>query len=247
MGSKRSKRSYGSGAIIEERGSFYGKWRIGSNQVKRKLGPIRKPGTREGLMRKQAESVLRRKMAEVRIVIPEERITYQEAGDRYIHHLEHVKQRKASTIQDYKIIHNRHFVPHFGQNKPVIDIGTREIVSYIAAKSTGKDAAKSNGKGKGKVGLSRKTIVNHLNFAHGVFAFAVKHGWCPSNPVAMTDRPVQEEADADIRFLDLAELEALLRATSARCTKATITSCSVIPRRGIPTTPRRCASGSTRR
>ena len=26
-------------------------------------------------------------------------------------------------------------------------------------------------------GLSRKTIVNHLNLTHGVFAFAVRHGW----------------------------------------------------------------------
>lgn len=214
MGSKRSKRSYGSGAIVEERGSFYGKWRISARQVKRKLGPIRKPGSREGLTRTQAEKVLRRKMAEVRIVIPEERITYQEVGDRYLHHLEHIKRRKDTTIQDYKIIHNKHFAPHFGENKAVDAIGTSEIVSYIAAKSTGKDSAQSKGRGEGKVGLSHKTIVNHLTFAHGVFAFAVKRGWCPSNPVAMTDRPQQEEADADIRFLNLAELEAVLRETA---------------------------------
>ena len=58
--------------------------------------------------------------------------------------------------------------------------------------------------------MSRKTIINHLNFAHGVFAFALKHGWCTSNPVAATDRPEAEQTDPDIRFLGLAELEALL-------------------------------------
>jgi integrase len=55
-----------------------------------------------------------------------------------------------------------------------------------------------------------------LNFAHGIFAFALKHGWCTSNPVAATDRPEAEQADPDIRFLDLGELEALLRAAAAR-------------------------------
>jgi len=199
------KRTYGSGSVIIHRGAWYGRWWIGTRYVKRKLGEIRQPGSREGLSRKQAEMALRRLMTEVRVVVPEERMTFQEAGDRYLHHLEHVRQRKPSTVQDYKIIHNKHLVAHFG-SKPVDRIGPREVASYIPAKSRG-DA-------KGKGALSRKTIVNHLNFAHGVFAFAVKHGWCTSNPVAATDRPQMEQADPDIRFLDLAELEALLRAAA---------------------------------
>jgi len=36
----------------------------------------------------------------------------------------------------------------------------------------------------------------------------------------MTDRPAQEEADADIRFLNLAELEAVLRATATLASSA---------------------------
>jgi integrase len=201
MGSKKNKRTYGSGSLEEQRGAWYGRWWVGKRYVKRKLGEIRQPGSREGLTKKQAEMALRRKMTEVRVVVPEEQMTFQEAGDRYLHHLEHVKQRKASTIQDYKIMLNKHLVPHFG-SKAVDRTGPREVASYIPAKSKGKD------------GLSHKTIVNHLNFAHGVFAFAVKHGWCTSNPVAATDRPQMEQTDPDIRFLDLAELEALLRAAA---------------------------------
>lgn len=150
---------------------------------------------------------LRRMMTEVRVVVPEERMTYQEAGDRYLHHLEHVRQRKPSTVQDYKIIHNKHLVAHFG-SKPVDRIGPRDVASYIPAKSRGEGA------------LSRKTIINHLNFAHGVFAFAVKHGWCVSNPVAATDRPQMEPADPDIRFLALEEFEALLWAAAQRASSA---------------------------
>jgi integrase len=201
--SDRQKRTYGSGSVIVHRGAWYGRWWIGNRYVKRKLGEIRAPGTREGLTRKQAEMALRRLMTEVRIVVPEERMTYQEAGDRYLHHLEHVKRRKPSTIQDYRIILNKHLVPHFG-SKSVDRIVARDVAAYIPAKSAGTDA------------LSRKTIVNHLNFAHGVFAFALKQGWCTSNPVAATDRPASEQADPDIRFLNLSELDALLLAAAAR-------------------------------
>jgi integrase len=197
------KRTYGSGSVVVHRGAWYGRWWIGNRYVKRKLGEIRTPGTREGLTRKQAEMALRRLMTEVRVVVPEERMTYQEAGDRYLHHLEHVKRRKPSTIQDYRIILNKHLVPHFG-SKPVDRIVARDVAAYIPAKSTGEN------------GLSHKTIVNHLNFAHGVFAFALKQGWCTSNPVAATDRPETEQVDPDIRFLGLSELDALLRATAAR-------------------------------
>jgi integrase len=205
----RAKRTYGSGSVIVHRGAWYGRWWIGNRYVKRKLGEIREPGTREGLTRKQAEMALRRLMTEVRVVVPEKQMTYREAGDRYLHHLEHVKRRKPSTLQDYRIIHNKHLVPHFGA-RPVDRIAARDVAGYIPTKSGGKDGARRDG------GLSRKTIVNHLNFAHGVFAFALKHGWCTSNPVAAADRPESEQTDPDIRFLGLAELEALLRVAAAR-------------------------------
>jgi integrase len=201
----KSKRTYGSGSVIVHRGSWYGRWRVGSRYVKRKLGAIREPGSREGLTRKQAEMALRRQMTEVRVVVPEERMTVQEAGDRYLHHIEHVKHRKPSTVQDYRIILNKHLVPHFG-SKPIDRVAPRDVASYITAKSRPKE----------KGGLSRKTIVNHLNFAHGLFGFALRRGWCTTNPVAATDRPEAEQTDPDIRFLDLAELEALLEAAAAR-------------------------------
>jgi len=202
-----AKRTYGSGSVIVHRGAWYGRWWVGSRYVKRKLGEIREPGTREGLTRKQAEMALRRLMTEVRVVVPEERMSIQEAGDRYLHHLEHVKRRKPSTLQDYRIMLNKHFVPHFG-SKPIGRITPRDIATYVPAK------IRRGGQGGG--GLGHKTVVNHLNFAHGIFAFALKQGWCTSNPVAATDRPQAERTDPDIRFLGLAELEALLRAAEDR-------------------------------
>lgn len=136
-------------------------------------------------------------MGEVRQLAPEERITFQQAAERYIHHVEHVMVRKASTVKDYRIITTKHLGPHL-HTKTLEKITPDDIVSYIAAKR--------------RAGLAVKTITNHLNFAHGVFRHAVKRGWTTSNPVAATERPRVAHADPDIRFLNREELEALLRA-----------------------------------
>jgi integrase len=192
-----SKRAYGSGSIVEESGCWYGKWRVGDRQVKRRLGLVRPVGSSDGLTRTQAEATLRRLIGEVKILAPEERVTFQQAGERYVQHLEHVMGRKASTIQDYRIIINRHLAPHF-QTISIERIKPADIEVYIAAKS--------------RAGLAVKTITNHLNFAHGVFRFAHRRGWVTSNPVAAADRPRAKQADPDIRFLTAEELEALRRA-----------------------------------
>lgn len=191
------KRSYGAGSIIEHRGSWYGKWRVGDRQVKRKLGPIRSAGSARGLTRKQAEAALRRLMAEVHVVAPDERVAFEEAADRYLQYLSNVKGRKASTVADYRFMLNRHLVPHFG-SKGIDRIQPADVAAYLTAKS--------------RLGLASNTVRNHLTFAHGVFGFAVRQGWARSNPVTATDRPPSPHTDPDIRFLEREELEALLRA-----------------------------------
>ncbi len=65
---------------------------------------------------------------------------------------------------------------------------------------------------KASEGLSTKTVSNHLNFAHGLFSFALKRGWVAANPVAGVDRPRLVGTNPDIRYLDRGEVEALLRA-----------------------------------
>jgi integrase len=193
---RSTKRAYGSGSIVEENGSWYGKWRVGQRQVKRRLGAARPVGSSEGLTRKHAEAELRRKMGEVTLLVPAQRVTFEHAAARYVHHVEHVLRRKPSTVQDYRIMIRRHLAPHFGTT-PIDRIKPADVESYIALKS-------------GR--LAVKTITNHLNFAHGVFRFAIRRGWATTNAVALTERPRSAPADPDIRFLNAEELEALLRA-----------------------------------
>ncbi|MDQ4040699.1 MAG: tyrosine-type recombinase/integrase, partial [Actinomycetota bacterium] len=191
------RRSYGTGSLFTYRGAWYGKWRIGDRQVKRKVGPIRQPGSREGLTRKQAEAKLRRLMEQTQFVAPAAHLTFQDVGNRYVDHLEHVMERKRSTVQDYRIILNRHLAPYFG-GKAIERITPDDLTAYFGVKAA--------------AGLSTKTISNHLTFAHGVFAFAVKRGFVPTNPVAVVDRPRSLQVNPDIRFLSRRELDALLAA-----------------------------------
>lgn len=191
-----SRRSYGTGSIIKERGSWYGQWRVGGRLVKRKLGPVREPGTREGLTRKQAETVLRRKMAEVSAPSPVRGKTIEEAGYAYIDHLQ-LLGRKASTIQDYRIILNRHLVRHF-RRKPIDRIDSEDVAALVRARL--------------REGLAHSTVNHILNVLGGTFRHATKRGWTETDPVPNVDRPPGPQVNPDIRFLDMSEVGRLIAA-----------------------------------
>jgi integrase len=159
----------------------------------------------------QAETRLRELMAITRPAAAYERLTLTEAGGRYLLHLEQVMHRKASTLQDYRIMLYRHFDPILG-NKNVGKITSDDVLAYMEQK--GREG--SLRKGKGRPGpLSSKTIHNHVTFLGGIFHYAIKREWATKNPVAALDRPPAMGGDADIRFLELSELDAVIRAAPA--------------------------------
>lgn len=195
------RRSYGSGSLTTRRDaagvdSWYGQWRAGGRRITRKLGPKRRPGTREGLTRSQAERELRRRI-EAELATPlAARLSLAQAGERYLRHIRSLR-RAPSTLQDYEIILRRHLAPFFGE-RPLERVTSADVAAYADRKLG--------------AGLAHNTVRNHLNLLYGVFVHAVKRGWAPANPVAGVDRPRPERVDPDIRFLDEPELEALLRA-----------------------------------
>lgn len=198
-----ARRSYGSGSLAiraDANGveTWYGWWRVGGRRVKRALGPKRPPGSRDGLTRTQAEAELRRRMQEGAVVIRRaERKTVAGAGARYVEHLATVKQRKRTTIEDYRGYLRRHLVPHFGE-RTLDRIEPDHVEAYMHAKLAT---------------LSPKTVTNHLTFMHGLFAFSIRRRWAKANPVALVDRPpATRQHGRRIRFLQPVEVEALLRA-----------------------------------
>lgn len=198
-----AKRSYGSGRLFvykDKTGkeSWYGSWRAGTRRVQRKIGPKRSQGGTSGLTRVQAERELRKRIDHDLVLATAERKTLADAGALYIDHLEHVMDRKRSTIQDYRGYLRGHLEWFFGET-PIDRIDPARVASYLKHKRTG--------------GLSSKTVQNHLNFLHGVFVFALKRGWVLSNPVDHVDRPKKAHSPhRRIRFLQPRELDKLIGA-----------------------------------
>jgi integrase len=87
-----------------------------------------------------------------------------------------------------------HLAPFFGER--ALDTITRDHVEAFMASREG----------------SPKSTLNYLGVLHSVFEFARNRGWANGNPCERVDKP-RPSGDRRIRFLDEAELEALLRAT----------------------------------
>jgi integrase len=198
-----ARRSHGTGSLsirrdARGRETWYGQWWSGGGHANRKIGLKRQPGGREGLTRVQAERELRRRMDQDAAVLARgQRRSVAAAGEEYVDHLEHVMERKATTVKDYRGYLRRHLAPFFGE-RTLDGIDEREVGSYLMRKRGER--------------LSAKTVNNHLNFLHGLFKFAVKRGWAERNPVALVDRPkAHHPRQRRIRFLQPVELDAVIQ------------------------------------
>jgi len=199
---KPSRRPRGTGALMVRRDAagretWYGKWRVGGQQVKRRLGPKRVVGTHDGLTQTQAEAELRRMMGEVGALRARgERVTLAQAGEALIA-ARRSAGRKRSTVEGYESIFARHVVPFFGARQ-VDRIGRADVDAFAAALE--------------REGLAPNSRINTLNLLGSTFDLAVQRGWAVTNPVRGVQRPRGGSADPDIRYLTMEEVDAVLRA-----------------------------------
>ncbi len=199
--STAARRPRGTGALFVKRDSagretWYGKWRVGTSQVKRRIGPKRVPSTREGLTRTQAEAELRRLIGSVdKATLSRERVTVEQVGALLLNSLR-AKGRKRATIETYDSALRVQLVPFFG-TRTLDRIGRREIEAFSVHMQ--------------ETGRSPKTTLNALGILHSVFEHARREGWVASNPCSLVDKPRPSGGDPDIRFLEQEEIEALLR------------------------------------
>jgi integrase len=197
MHAKRTaRRTYGSGSIIEIGGVYHGKWWVGGRQVKRKLGPTRKPGTRDGLTKPQAEAVLRKLMTEITAPPVTERVTIADAGARLLNHLE-TMGRKPSTLRTYRSNLDNQIVPRIG-DRPIARVRRDDVEQFVA------DCVRD--------GLAPKTTGHVVGLLHSIYEFAIRRGWATENPCRAIDRPAAIRDDLTIRFLEPPEIEVLLQA-----------------------------------
>jgi integrase len=127
-------------------------------------------------------------------------VTLEGAGERHCRHLETVLNRRPQTVQDYRIILRLHLVPYF-EGKALDEITVADVEAFMHRQIDEK-------------GLAHSTVANQVNLLHAVFKTAMKAGLVAANPVTAADKPRSPGADADIRFLTVEEVEALVRSVA---------------------------------
>jgi integrase len=218
----RQRRPRGTGAVFEKGKRWYGQWYLRGRLVKRSLGAVRQPGSRDGLTRTQAEARLRELMLETSSAPPPvaERMTISDVGDRRIKQLARSGRKPDTTLANYESEIRIHFAPHFGE-KSVDEITADDIEDFVDGCLDAADRLD-----RGLAELSVKTVRNLYVHLNGIFEFAISKGWCHANPCRAVDKPASpEDDDTEIRFLDQAELDALLDGTTTpvcRHTPATL-------------------------
>ena len=219
---QRQRRPRGTGAVFEKGNRWYGQWYLRGKVVKRSLGPMRQAGSRDGLTRTQAEARLRELMLETNAAPPPVagRMTVAEVGDRRIKQLARSGRKPDTTLANYESEIRIHFAPHFGETT-VDEINADDVEDFIDACLDAEDRID-----RGLAELSVKTVRNLYVHLNGIFEFAISKGWAHANPCRAVDKPASPEDDeTEIRFLDQAELDALLAAATTpvcRHTPATL-------------------------
>lgn len=196
-----TKRAYGTGALFEKHGAWYGRWRTpDGRRLSRRVGPVRPPGTDLGLTRREAEAQLRRLM-----LLEETQPTPLAAGRHTVNEAaEALWQKKRvqgvskSYLRTIESAQRRHIGPILG-SMPLRKVHRRDVEA-MSEKLLAR-------------GLSPKTVANTLKILHGVFECAIDLEWTSDNPVRRAARPRHvRDANPDLRFLTVEELEAVLRA-----------------------------------
>ena len=199
-----SKRGRGTGHLYEKWGSYYGRWRtLDGRNVNRIIGPIRSPGSTDGLTRTQAERAFRRLQdVEERAPRPVRGatiLTVDEVTDSLRQKLA-LRGARRSYLEGCESMQRIHISPRFGETA-VSDITTGHVEALATAML-----------GDGR---APKTVRNVLTFLHSVFEEALDRGLIRENPVRRAARPGRRragDAKADLQFLSVEELEAVLRA-----------------------------------
>jgi integrase len=133
-------------------------------------------------------------MAEVTTAPVVERLTVEAAGLRLLGHLDRLG-RKKSTLQGYESFLRVHLAPYFG-DRALDRVAPSDIETFMTTCR--------------QEGQSVKSTLNYLGLLHGIFDLALRRGWVTTNPCKLVEKPKRGETDPDIRFLDQAELDALL-------------------------------------
>jgi integrase len=187
---------------------WYAKYRLpDGRQVKKRIGPAwtgRGRPEASTFTKRTAEEWLGAVLAEARAgTLPglvQTGVTFEAACVEYLHWLAEVRQRKASTLRDYRGIIRTHLEPFFG-GVAVEDV-TQDLVEAWAAQL-----------GAGRP-ITNRTKIKVMTVLYGIMERARRTYRLPRNPVRDLEKPVQRRA-SDIEVFSPEEVLALVRAADS--------------------------------
>jgi integrase len=199
------KRDYGTGHLYvdHDRDAYYGRWRTATGrQLNRKVGQVRHRGESDGLTRAEAEKKFR-KMQEDEDRKPRPsasgRHTVDDAADS-LRQKQVIEGARKSYKEGCESMQRVHISPALGRKS--VDRVTTEQVEKLAEDMLA-------------AGLAPKSVRNVMTFLYSIFEHAIHKKWATENPVRHATRPKrrrQDDADPDLKFLTLDELDRVLEA-----------------------------------
>ena len=198
-----AKRGRGTGHVHEKWDSYYGRWRtLDGRLLNRRIGPIRAPGEKIGLTRSQAERQFRRMQEEeeskprpVRgAAVP----TVDDIATALRQRL-NIRGARKSYRESVENIQRVHIRPRLGE-RPITEVTVAELEAMANSLL--------------RKGLAPKTVRNIMGFLHAIFEHAIDRGYVRENPVRRAEKPGRRRsgANADLQFLSVAEIDAVIRA-----------------------------------
>jgi integrase len=181
---------------------WYAKYRLpDGRQVQKKIGPAWSERGRPPVgyfTKRTAEAWLQDVLAQVRkgtlLGMRSGGATFAEAAAEWLRFVEQDRERKPSTIRDYRSALNAHLLPAFGE-RPIEEITVDEIEAWRATLTA----------------LSTRSRNKLLIQLHGVFRRAQRVYGLDANPLARIEKHPQRSS-GDIEVLGPEEVWALVRA-----------------------------------
>jgi integrase len=151
---------------------------------------------------RDAEQALRELLVEAPAEPPVARVehTFGEACEEWLRYVEHDRDRRPSTVRDYRNTVKRYLLPHFGADAPIERITTDDVDAY-------REALLDEGR------LSRRSIQKILVLLHGILKRAKRKKWIASNPAEDAER-ITLKRSGDFNVLSPSEVEAVVRAAA---------------------------------
>ncbi|MGO9822218.1 MAG: tyrosine-type recombinase/integrase [Solirubrobacteraceae bacterium] len=184
---------------------WYAKYRLPEGrQVQKKLGPAwtERGRPRAGYFTKRtAEAWLRSVLDDAgRGVLPGQvrtGVTFDAAADEWLRFIEEDRERKPSTLVDYRSALRAHLLPAFG-GRPIESITTEDIEAWR----------------RSLTGLSNRSKNKLLIQLHGIFRRAQMVWGIPVNPLARVEKHPMRPS-GDIQVFSPEEVWALVRAAAS--------------------------------